>query len=82
MLCSQRIAGRGFFRVVFFLPLMVTPVGIAYMFRMLADMTQGPLAPLWRLFGLGDLANEFDFGQAPAREVASFEKAQISPASR
>jgi multiple sugar transport system permease protein len=56
MLCSQRIAGRGFFRVVFFLPLMVTPVGIAYMFRMLADMTQGPLAPLWRLFGLGDLS--------------------------
>jgi multiple sugar transport system permease protein len=56
MLCSQRIAGRGFFRVVFFLPLMVTPVGIAYMFRMLADMTQGPLAPIWRWFGLGDLS--------------------------
>ena len=56
MLCSQPIAARGFFRVVFFLPLMVTPVGIAYMFRMLADMTQGPLAPLWRLFGLGDLS--------------------------
>jgi multiple sugar transport system permease protein len=56
MLCSQRIAGRSFFRVVFFLPLMVTPVGIAYMFRMLADMTQGPLAPIWRLFGLGDLS--------------------------
>jgi multiple sugar transport system permease protein len=56
MLCSQRIAGRSFFRVVFFLPLMVTPVGIAYMFRMLADMTQGPLAPIWRWFGLGDLS--------------------------
>ena len=56
MLCSQRIRGRSFFRVVFFIPLMVTPVGIAYMFRMLADMTQGPLAPVWRLFGLGDLS--------------------------
>ncbi len=56
MLCSQRIAGRSFFRVVFFLPLMVTPVGIAYMFRMLADMTQGPLAPIWRWFDLGDLS--------------------------
>jgi multiple sugar transport system permease protein len=56
MLCSQPIAGRGFFRVVFFTPLMVTPVGIAYMFRMLADMTQGPLAPIWRLLGLGDLS--------------------------
>ncbi len=56
ILCSQPIGGRSFFRVVFFLPLMVTPVGIAYMFRMLADMTQGPLAPVWRLFGLGDLS--------------------------
>jgi multiple sugar transport system permease protein len=56
MLCSQQIAGRNFFRVVFFVPLMVTPVGIAYTFRMLADMTQGPFAPIWRLLGLGDLS--------------------------
>lgn len=56
MLCSQQIAGRSFFRVVFFLPLMVTPVGIAYTFRMLADMTQGPLSPIWRWLGLGDLS--------------------------
>ncbi|HVJ42963.1 MAG TPA: sugar ABC transporter permease [Dongiaceae bacterium] len=56
MLCSQNIRCRGFFRVVFFLPLMVTPVGIAYTFRMLADMTQGPLAGLWRFVGLGDLS--------------------------
>jgi multiple sugar transport system permease protein len=45
--------GRTFFRVVFFIPLMVTPVGIAYTFRMLADMTIGPFAPLWQAFGLG-----------------------------
>jgi multiple sugar transport system permease protein len=51
LLCAQRIHGRAFFRLVFFLPLMVTPVGIAYAFRMLADMTQGPLSPIW--FGLG-----------------------------
>jgi multiple sugar transport system permease protein len=56
MLCSQQIVGRNFFRVVFFVPLMVTPVGIAYTFRMLADMTQGPFAPIWRLLGLGDLS--------------------------
>jgi len=55
MLCAQRIRGRGFFRVVFMIPLMVTPVGVAYTFRMMADMTQGPLSPLWRLLGLGDL---------------------------
>jgi len=56
VLCAQQIAARGFFRVVFFIPLMVTPVGIAYTFRMLADMTQGPLSPLWRLLGFGDLS--------------------------
>ena len=27
LLCAQQIAARGFFRVVFFIPLMVTPVG-------------------------------------------------------
>ena len=46
LLCAQPIRGRSFFRVVFFVPLMVTPVGIAYMFRMLADMQKGPFAPL------------------------------------
>src|SRR3954470_18308166 len=56
LLCGQPIRGRNFFRVVFFVPLMVTPVGIAYTFRMLADMTQGPFAPIWRLLGLGDLS--------------------------
>lgn len=56
MLCSQNIRCRSFFRVVFFVPLMVTPVGIAYTFRMLADMTQGPLSGVWRLLGFGDVA--------------------------
>jgi multiple sugar transport system permease protein len=52
-LCAQKIRGRTFFRVVFFIPLMVTPVGIAYTFRMLADMTVGPFAPVWQGLGFG-----------------------------
>jgi multiple sugar transport system permease protein len=52
LLCAQPIRGRGFFRVLFFVPLMVTPVGIAYTFRMLADMQKGPFAPLTRAFGI------------------------------
>ena len=56
LLCAQQIRGRNFFRVVFFLPLMVTPVGIAYAFRMLADMGKGPFAPVWQLFGLAEFA--------------------------
>ena len=53
-LCSQRIRGRAFFRLVFFLPLMVTPVGIGYTFRMLADMSKGPFAPIWQALGFGE----------------------------
>ena len=55
MLCAQHIRGRSFFRLSFFLPLMVTPVGVAYTFRMLADMSVGPLSPVARFFGLGAL---------------------------
>src|SRR6202046_510730 len=53
LLCAQPIRGRSFFRVVFFIPLMVTPVGVAYMFRMLAAMQKGPFAPLSAAFGIG-----------------------------
>ncbi len=56
LLCAQPIRGRNFFRVVFFIPLIVTPVGIAYTFRMLADMQKGPLAPLSRALGYGEWA--------------------------
>ena len=56
ILCSQPIRGRTFFRVVFFLPLMITPIGIGYSFRMLADTTKGPFSPLWQWIGLGDFS--------------------------
>ena len=35
---------------------MVTPVGIAYTFRMLADMSVGPFSPLWQALGLGEFS--------------------------
>jgi len=56
LLCVQNLRGRGFFRVVFFLPMMITPVGVAYTFRMLTDTTKGPFAPIWQWIGLGDFA--------------------------
>ena len=56
LLCVQQLRGRGFFRVVFFLPMMITPVGVAYTFRMITDTTKGPFAPLWQMFGLADFA--------------------------
>ncbi len=54
LICAQAIRGRNFFRVLFFIPLMVTPVGIAYTFRMLADMQKGPFAPLLQSFGISE----------------------------
>jgi len=53
LLCVQQIPGRRFFRVVFLLPMMITPVGVAYMFRMLTDTGKGPFAPLLQVVGLG-----------------------------
>jgi multiple sugar transport system permease protein len=53
LLTTQRIPGRRFFRVVYLLPMMITPVGVAYMFRMLTDTDKGPFQPIWQAMGLG-----------------------------
>jgi multiple sugar transport system permease protein len=53
LLTTQRLPGRRFFRVVFLLPMMITPVGIAYLFRMLTDTDKGPFQPIWQALGLG-----------------------------
>lgn len=54
LLTTQNIVGRRFFRVVFLLPMMITPVGIGYTFRMVTDTSKGPFKPLWQLFGLAE----------------------------
>jgi multiple sugar transport system permease protein len=56
LLVVQRLPGRRFFRVVFLLPMMITPVGVAYLFRMLTDTSKGPFYPLWAHFGLTDVS--------------------------
>jgi len=53
MLTTQRLPGRRFFRVVYLLPMMITPVGVAYLFRMLTDTDKGPFQPIWQALGLG-----------------------------
>ena len=56
VICAQPIRGRTFFRVVFFLPMMITPIGIGYAFRMMADTTKGPFSPVWQWLGLREFA--------------------------
>ena len=50
-LCSQPIHGKNFFRVIFFIPLMVTPLGVGYAMRMVADVTRGPFEPILGILG-------------------------------
>ncbi len=54
--CTQPVKGRPFFRTLFFIPLTITPVGIAYQWRMVADMSKGPISPVWEWMGLGEFA--------------------------
>jgi multiple sugar transport system permease protein len=56
LLVVQKLPGRRFFRVVFLLPMMITPVGVAYMFRMVTDTSKGPFTPLWQGMGLTDFS--------------------------
>jgi multiple sugar transport system permease protein len=52
ILAVQPLRGRRFFRVVFLLPLTITPVGVGYMFRMMTDTGKGPLEPVFASLGL------------------------------
>ncbi len=56
LLAAQQLSARRFFRIVFLLPMMITPVGVAYMIRMMADTGKGPFAPLWQAAGLVDFS--------------------------
>jgi len=56
LLVVQHLPGRRFFRVVFLLPMMITPVGVAYLFQMLTNTSIGPLYPLWARLGLTDVS--------------------------
>jgi multiple sugar transport system permease protein len=48
----QPLRGRRFFRIVFLLPLTITPIGVGYMFRMMTDTGKGPLEPVFAALGL------------------------------
>jgi len=54
MLLVQSLPGKRFFRVVFLLPMMITPVGVGFLFRMMTDISIGPFARVWISLGLRD----------------------------
>ena len=53
MAASQQLRGRRLFRTVFLIPMIITPVGAAFLFRMVTDTGKGPLAPVWNLIFSG-----------------------------
>ncbi len=54
LLLTGDLFGKRFFRITFLLPMMITPVGVAYMFRMVTNTSIGPLTPIFRnVFGVG-----------------------------
>jgi multiple sugar transport system permease protein len=60
MLAVQHLPGRRFFRIVFLIPLTITPVGIGYLYRMMTDTIKGPFEPVWAALGLQQYAWEAD----------------------
>lgn len=54
MLVTQNLPGKRFFRVIFLLPMMITPVGIGFLFRMMTDTVKGPFSPVFQMMGLTD----------------------------
>ncbi|MFZ4825823.1 MAG: ABC transporter permease subunit [Phototrophicaceae bacterium] len=54
LLVTQNLPGKRFFRIIFLLPMLITPVGVGFLFRMMADTLLGPLSPLWQLAGLSN----------------------------
>jgi len=67
LLLTQNLPGKRFFRVIFLLPMMITPVGIGFLFKMMTDTLKGPFSPVWLAAGLGDFAM---LGQADTARLA------------
>jgi ABC-type sugar transport system permease subunit len=55
LLVTQELRGKRLFRIIFLLPMMITPVGIGFLFRMVTNTVQGPIAPIWKIVGLSEI---------------------------
>ncbi len=67
LLLTQNIPGKRFFRVIFLLPMMITPVGIGFLFEMMTDSLKGPFSPLLLALGLGNVSM---LGQGDTARIA------------
>jgi len=56
LLLNRGVKGSTFFRVLFLLPMMVTPIAVGYMWRMMFNPTRGPIDHILPLLGLPAVA--------------------------
>ncbi len=56
LLLNRGVKGSTFFRVLFFLPMMLTPIAVGYMWRMMFHFTRGPIDHVLPLLGLPAVA--------------------------
>jgi multiple sugar transport system permease protein len=52
LLLDRKIRGRGIFRILFLIPMMLTPIAVGYMWRMIFDVGRGPITGILQRLGL------------------------------
>lgn len=52
ILLDRKVRGRGFFRVLFMIPMLLTPIAVGYMGRMIFDVGRGPITGILHRLGL------------------------------
>lgn len=52
LLLNQKIPGRGFFRMVFLMPMMLAPIAVGYLWRMMFGPAYGPINGILARLGL------------------------------
>ncbi|HIC96552.1 TPA: sugar ABC transporter permease [Candidatus Bipolaricaulota bacterium] len=52
LLLNQRVPGRGFFRMIFLMPMMLAPIAVGYLWRMMFGPAYGPINGVLTRLGL------------------------------
>ncbi|NLW01634.1 MAG: sugar ABC transporter permease [Clostridiaceae bacterium] len=68
----QKIKGQGAFKVLFYMPNIITAATIAILFNVLFGYPMGPINDLFKLLGLADMPINFLINKWTARGIVSF----------
>lgn len=55
LLLDRKVRGRNFFRVLFIIPMLLTPIAVGYTWRMIFDVGRGPITGILQRFGMTPL---------------------------